>query len=404
MKRRIILMTMLPLVACHLTACKTPQPVVSNPVRTPPTAPVVEEPVKEPPFTKPEKQLFRNSITLGIVMPFYLSENFPEDVGFDSVEIDSRSLQALSFYEGALLAADSLRKTGIHVQLRIADNSSDTSAQQWILMNYQWMKQNDLTLLHFANQQCEDIAKAAQKFRLPVLISQCSNLTEALNEWTAVISPSTRTQCAEAMKFVTREFPMHEIAVMARQSGRENDLAEIFMNALNESHAGKVIRIFPTDTASWKKRISASPNETALVLASSDEYFVTAILNSLNLAGRKITVIGMPTWENFETVMPGSYNNLDVIIFHSSWLELGDEEVKAFRDFFIRQYKTDISWPAWQGFQTVLVASRAAYTEKVKDIFPEVFSPINSGGYENKSISIIRYAGFETIRLRRTSP
>ncbi len=390
--------------AAHLSSCKSSHPAISKPVTVAPPVKIEEEPVKEKPVPKTEKHLYRNSITIGVVMPFYLAENFREGIDLDSVEIDSRSLQALSFYEGALLAADSIKKTGIHINLRIADNSADSSAHQWMLMNYQWLKQNDLNFIHFANNQCDEIAKAAQKFRLPVFISQCSNLSESLNEFTAVISPSTRTQCIEAMKYVTDEFSMYDIAVMARQTGRENELAEVFMNALNEFAPGKALRISPTDTASWKKRITASGKETVMVLASSDEYFVTAILNSLEMAGRKITVIGIPTWENFETVRLGSFNNLDVICFNASWLELADEDVKSFREQFIRQYKADVNWQAWQGYQTVLNASYAAYTEKAYDIFPDSFSSINTGGYENQSISIIRYSGFEAIRLKRTKP
>lgn len=404
MKTKSLLILIVLVVAGHLSACKSSQPAVSKPVTIAEPVKAEEEPEKEKPVTKTEKRLYRNSITIGIVMPFYLAENFPEGMEFDSVEIDSRSLQALSFYEGALQAADSIKKTGIHVHIKIADNSTDTSAHQWMLMNYQWLKQNDLNFIHFANNQCDDIAKSALKFRLPVIISQCSNLSSALNEFTAVGFPSTRTQCAEAIKFVLAEFPMHEIFVMARQSGRENDLAEIFMSALNDRIPGKAVRISPADTASWKKRITSSDKETVLVLASSDEYFVTAILNTLDLAGRKITVIGMPTWENFETIRLGSFNYLDIICFNASWLEVNDAEVKVFREMFIRQYKTDISWPAWQGFQTVLNVSRAAYSEEVQDIFPDAYTKIHSGGFENQAVSIVRYAGLETIRLKYAKP
>lgn len=405
MKRKIVFIVFISVMANHLSSCKSSQPAVSSPVVVVPKVVTDDEkPVKEKPVTKPEKQLYRNSVTLGMVMPFYLSENFPEGKESDSVDIDARSLQALSFYEGALLAADSLKKSGIHVQLRIADNSTDTSAHQWMLLNYQWLKQNDINFIHFPGNQCDEIAKAAQKFRLPVFISQCNNLSAQLNEFTAVISPSTRTQCMEVMKFVAAEFSLHDIAVMARQTGRENDLAAVFMNALNDLIPGKALRISPSDTASWKKRIATSDKETVMVLASSDEYFVTAILNSIDLAGRKVTVIGMPTWENFETVRLGSFNNLDVICFNASWLEIGDDHIKAVREQFIRQYKTDITWPAWQGFQTVINTSQAAYTEKVNDIFSEFLTVISSGGYENQSVSIIRYSGFETIRLKCTKP
>jgi len=405
MKRKILLMVSIVVMAYHLSSCKSSQSTISKPVTvTQPVIHVVEEPVREKPKSKPEKQLYRNSLTLGIVMPFYLSDNFPEGVESDSVDIDARSMQALSFYEGALLAADSIKKTGIHIQLRIADNSTDTSAHQWMLMNYQWLKQNDLNFIHFASNQCDEIARSAEKFRLPVIISQCNNLSEALNEFTALITPSTRTQCTEAMKFVIDEFPMHTVAVMARQTGRENDLADIFLNALNRLSPGKAVRISPSDTASWKQRISASTSETVMVLASSDEYFVTAILNSLDMTGRKITVIGMPTWENFETIRLGSFNKLDVICFNASWLEFTDEEVKSFRDRYLSQYKTDINWHSWQGMQTVIFASHAAYTEKVKDIFPQLFPLVATGGFENQSVSIIRYSGFEAIRLKRTKP
>jgi hypothetical protein len=390
--------------ATKLTSCKTQQPVASQPVIPAIPQKEIKEPAIEKPAIKSEKVLYRNALSIGLVMPFYFFENFPEGIEFDSTEIDSRSLYALSFYEGALLAADSLKRTGIHVQIRVADNSADTSAHHWMLMNYQWMKQNDLNFLHFANNQCDNIAKSALSYRLPVIISQCSNSSPVLNEYTALMTPSTRTQIREAVKFVTEEFPMYKVGILSRQTGRENELAEIFLENLNDLAPGKAMRILPSDTSSWKKRIAADEKEPVIVIPSSDEYFVTAILNTLDLIGKKITIIGMPTWENFETLRLGGFANLDIICFQATWLELNDEPVKLFRENFIMQYKTDISWPAWQGWNLVLNSLQAAYTEKVKDIFPYLFSPVNSGGFENRSVSFIRYAGYETIRLKQSKP
>lgn len=405
MGRKVVWMIFISVMICNHSACKSSQPaVLPPPAVAAPVIPETEDPVKEKPFAAPDKQLYRNSISIGIVMPFYLNENFPNGVELDSAEIDTRSLFALNFYEGALIAVDSIKKSGIHIQLKVADNSADTSAYQWMLMNYQWLKQNDLNFIHFANNQCDDIAKSAEKFRIPVIISQCSNLSAELNDFTAVISPSSRTQCIEASKYIATEFPIYDIAVMARQTGRENELAEIFMSAMNELVPGKATRIAPSDTASWKKKLTASDKETVLILASSDEYFVTAVLNTVDLAGKKITVIGMPTWENFETIRLGSFANLDVIYFSSSWLEMTDEDVKLFRDQFIKQYKTDITWAAWQGYQMVMSASNTAYKEKVIEMFADYYSKIPGGGYENQSVSIIRYSGFETLRLKKTKP
>jgi ABC-type branched-subunit amino acid transport system substrate-binding protein len=390
------------LIAGHLTACRQSRPIVASPVNVSAALPVEDSvPVSHP--WKPvveEKENYRHSLTLGIVMPFYLVENFPEDIPPDSAGIDARSLPALSFLEGALLAADTLSHQDLQLKIRIADNSRDTSAYQWMLMNYSWLRQNDLTYMHFGSNRCEEISRVAARHRLPVVISQCGSITDAMGEYTAVMSPSTATQCREVARFVVKNFPAHEIIVMARATGREKELAEWFIQPLSEMVSGRLLRLNPADTISWLKRLATSSTAPLLILASSDEYLVTAVLHSLNQLAKKITVIGLPTWENFETLHLGGYENLDIICFHATWLDLNDPMIRTFREAFLKKYKTDINWTAWQGYQLTHWLATAAQRADVKQIFKEWFVQQSHGAFENQRLIFIRYSGFDTIRIQ----
>ncbi len=382
-----------------LTACRPARPAV---VFTPVSHQHVE--VAQTPdtiFDKPEPVIerFRDSVTLGLVMPFYFEENFPESVIGDSVEIDPRSKAALQFYEGALIAADSLRAAGVHFSIHVSDNGNDSLAYHWMLMNYSWLKKNDFNFIQYPSNQCDAVAQTAGHFHIPLIIAQCSPLSDSLNSFTAVAAPSTITQCRQAVKLLAKKFPMQKFIVMARSTGIEDVLAGYFTDALNEFAPERFSRISPSDTASWVKKVKTSTDEIVYILASSDEYFVTANLNSIDRIGRNLTVIGLPTWDNFETVFLGGFKNLDVICFNSMWLDFNDAEVLAFRNKYVQSYFNDITWNAWNGYCMVIKLARSVYYKTSLDALKALFPSLPNGGYENNDISLIRYSGFDTITL-----
>ena len=105
-------------VALVFSACKAKQNAIVQvhekeniPFPTP-------QPPKGIPQEKPKDTIqLKNEINIALLLLLYLEDNFKIDTSDTEPEIDSRSLPALSFYEGALLAKDSLEKTGIKINL-----------------------------------------------------------------------------------------------------------------------------------------------------------------------------------------------------------------------------------------------------------------------------------------------
>lgn len=97
----------------------------------------IEEEVQHPVSTYAERPVFSYQVRVALLLPFYLNNNqYPEEkpVVLDSLAVDqqeekwnlySKSEPFVQFYEGILMAVDSLKKAGYSVDLQVFDTERD---------------------------------------------------------------------------------------------------------------------------------------------------------------------------------------------------------------------------------------------------------------------------------------
>ena len=188
-----------------LIACKTQQPEV---VRPKPTPPVVQTGPKAAPVEKPRLvPKLQKEFSIALLLPLYLQQNMELDTSDINPELDLRSLSALSFYEGALLAADSLTKSGIKVKINVYDISEDTSAKHFMLLNYRTLKNSDLIFASYPSTHISEAVDAAKSYGLNIVFTQFGNpLLLKDNPNIVFASPSTTTQCKLMTEFIVNNF------------------------------------------------------------------------------------------------------------------------------------------------------------------------------------------------------
>ncbi len=397
------------------TAPQSPPVAELMPVQVPVQLPDPEESitgVTEEENPEPPAEIIRKAdIEFSLLLPFYFDDNFKEDTSEGEAEIDTRSVYALQFYEGALLAKDSLSKMGINLSLPVYDVAYDTLARKVLLLNYHRLKNSDLVIAGFSPFQCEEALSEAERLGIKFALTQYGNSAQIYQRpKTILMSSPPFMQCRLMSHYLANRFPQSDYFIFSRMERRENELADIFRNVLDSLLPGAKIRVADDEEFRYPEIFSRvdtlRPNH--LVIPSSDESYVSSILNRIDTLNIPFHITGLPTWENFETIRLGKFRNLRVIIFSSTWLNDHSEKNKNFRKIFIEKYKTDAQFPAYHAFNFCLTAARviAADEKLFPDILPEAFIDsdvfrfiqMDNGGFENIHIEVLQYNGFELTK------
>lgn len=397
-------------------SCKSSRPVVFTPKPQPAVVKSPEKSVEPKPKDVPKKP---KEIKIALLLPLYLEQNLELDTNDARVEIEPHSIPALSFYEGALLAADSLEKTGIKVRLSVFDVAPDSSVKHSIMMKYQELKNFDLVFANFPSAQASAAAEVSKQSGMKMILTQSGNSSVLKNNPNLVFaSPSTLTQCTLMADYIVNEFPYSNFIVLFRNIKRENELANGFKNAtdsllLNRHNIpNKTILMNYADSGLTVLEKYLSPEKrNILYFPSSDESYVSSVLSHLDTLNQKLTVVGLPTWENFESIPFNALINIEMYIFSSSFLDYGDSKITAFRKKFINHYKTDPLFNAYQGFDLIWHYSKLFNTYYMN--FMEYLTIDSAGspfkfvqddrtnGFENVSISVLKFENNQLLKVNK---
>jgi ABC-type branched-subunit amino acid transport system substrate-binding protein len=398
-------------------SCKTKQVVQKETPKKPVTVQTPAEKKAEKPkeITKVSKQM-----NIALLLPLYLEQNFEIDTSNSEVDMEPRSLPALSFYEGARLAIDSLNQSGIKVKLDVFDTSSDSSAKRAIVLKYQSLKNYDLVYATFPSSQANIAADEAKLLGIKMVLTQFGNSAALQSNSNIVLaSPSTITQCKLMADYIVNEYHYSNFMILVRKIKKENDLADVFKKETDSllvnkyKSENKITTVYYNDSiAPGLLKYLSADKRNILFLPSSDESYVSSVLNAIDTLKQKITVVGLPTWENFETVQYNKFLNLEIYIFSNSYLDYNDTETKNFRKKFIDHYKIDPLFNAYQGFTLTHYFTKLFnsydknFIEHVSD--NSMNAPFKfvqtekQSGHENTSISILKYSDYQLLKVNKT--
>ena len=286
-------------------------------------------------------------------------------------------------------------------------------------MKYQALKNHDLLFASFPSSQAVAAAEQAKLLGLKMTLIQFGNTNLLKNNSNIVLaSPSTITQCKLMADYILDQYHFSNFIVLTRNNKKENELADIFKKSTDSLLLNK----FKTETKSilinyadsGQKAVlnHLSPEKRNIIyFPSSDESYVSSVLNGLDTLSQKITVVGVPPWENFETIQFSKMLNLEVYIFTGSFLDYDDSKIKSFRKIFIEQYNIDPLFNAYQGFALTGYFSKL-FTEYDKNFMdyvsddmmlsPFKFAREEKGhGYENASISVLKYGDYRLMKVNK---
>lgn len=368
-----------------------------------------------------------------LLLPFYLDmQTVFSDTSYRiseklSKQHYSKAKYAIEFYQGFMLAADSLEKHGLKMNLRVFDTANDSATVAEILTDTS-LSNTDLFIgpLYLDNfMMVSDYAKLNEinivspvKLSNKILlgnnfVSKVVTSEPVLNKFLgSYIYDSLRYDnvlCAypdhveerKRMEFIKKEYYR-----LSSSSNTNNDTNGI--NLLKEVVLGN------NEVKEIKSRLDTARMNT-IVVPSANQAFVTQLLTvlyDLDEEEYDIKVIGMPEWQYFNNIEIDYLNQLNVHLLVSEFIDSESKDVKQFEKKFYTLHKTIPESFSFLGFDvgyyylSLLNSFGTNFQLMLLGVEDEVLSRkfqfFKTGfesGYENHSSYILRYTESKLVRV-----
>ena len=393
-----------------------PQKAADEPVKT-------EEPAKSTDPCVPGN-LSNRTWQVALLIPFQLEEADSigmGDAGSLRSPSDFRSLDFIQFYEGALLAIDSLSKAGLKVKVNVfdADAGEHTSKTRRLLAKPE-MKEMDLIIGPFFAKSFELVSAFAASYSIP-LVNPLSQRAEIIadNPYVFKVQPSAWVQYNELARYLANNFPNANVLIMTRNAEENAGVAASFKTSLSRYNQGNItvkesVYSQSADAGVLNKLVNGRQN--VVVLLTSDKALLPALLRKLNDARStySITVVGLPDWENLE--LDSHYLlNLNTHLFNPWFVDYASPEVKNFVKKFNERFlaEPELDKYAFLGydisfyFLNNLLHYGRGFSRCLSNIEHHglstgfTFRKTENGGYENASSSVYGLVDYKRRLLNR---
>lgn len=383
---------------------------------------------------KSEKEICHNMYDMGsydvaLVLPFFLS-------AYDSVQMVMKDepeetepkfikpFVFLQFYEGFMMAVDSMKNAGLNAKIHVYNLEDDVQAAKKMLKNPE-LKNMDLIVGPVYGNTFKIFADFAMEHRISI-VNPLSTREETTygNPYIFQPQPVFYDQHEILVNYLNREHDYSQIFIARHNAYRDELAMNELKNALNKDLESRPDAftslyheiIFSRDSTYTFEHLASVDHENVVVVYSENKVFILDILRSLNELRDtfNITVMGMPDWKEIEGLEAEHLNNLNTHIFARDFANYKNPPVRRFVMNFREKFATEPNNFAFSGYNigVYFLAALMKYGPSFEDCIRyfdmellnmgfnfESLNPQN--GYRNKTWKILK---MEDYKFRDISP
>lgn len=372
---------------------------------------------KEDPYAIPpsNSELFRKSketpknmstIKAALILPF---------------QEDKRMIE---YYEGFLMAVDSLKRSGTSLDLYVYDSGKEISTLNNILAKNE-MKKMDIIFGPMHQNQIKTLSDFADKNDIRLVIPFSAKDEEVFNN-PAVYQINTPQSYlySEVYEHFTRQFPnAHVIFIEPTSADKEK---EDFISGMKQDLKSKGISMQTVSENASKETLKAALHtgkENIFIPTSGKNVLLIKVLPQLTLLVRdtpeqSIHLFGYPEWQTYTRDHLDNFFELDVYFYSSFYTNTLFPAAVQFTNAYHKWYSKDLNskFPnyAMLGFDTgyFFLKGLSRFGSELENNLSKInnITPIqtgfkfervnNWGGFINKKVFFIRFTkNFELVKL-----
>lgn len=323
-----------------------------------------------------------NTIQVALLLPFMAN---------DPVRSDN-SLRFIEYYEGLLLAVDSLKNKGVSISLSVYDTESGTKRTKEILKNEELKKMN-LIIGAVQNDQIKLVADFAEKNNIKYVIPFTSRNDDVLSN-SAVFQVNTPHSYlyAKAAQLCNREFAdANIILVNTHDPDNKTDYIKTLKTELDSRNRSYTECNWTQETfsADMLSKLDSTRRNVVIPYSGSPDALNKIITPLRNIAeatpAYRLTLYGYPEWQTYTRDFLDDFFALNTYIYSNFYADNLSPEVHE----FYNKYKT------W--YSKTLINTFPKYGILGFDTGMYFFSALNKYGTNfEDNLSKIKYKSLQT--------
>lgn len=332
----------------------------------------------------------------------------------------------VQFYEGVLLAVDSLQNLGFKVALNVFDTQRNRDSIRQYFQTDEFYRTDLILGPIFPDVQTE-IAAYAAKNRIPIVSPLASQTTiTRSNSNYFQVNPSRDYLIRQTADLVAEEHFNSNLIVLKTSdySGTVegelvNLLREKFFNSgLLSSNEGVNFTLydFKNEGAFGLRRIMSKHKENVVYIPSSNEGELSVAISNLNNLSDEysITLIGTNRYPGYSSIQLEQFHNLKLKYIAPYYTEYNNEQTISFIEKYKENFGTEPDNFGFQGYDVTMyfLTALISYGSNFADCLPYLhtfqmqgnyhFEKLTQfGGYMNEGVSVISYTRDYEVKRKR---
>lgn len=248
-------------------------------------------------------------IKIAVFSPIYLDSSFNgTNFKLDAASLPKATLPGLEFYNGIMMAVDSLQSEKANVEVLFFDSKSTTEPMAKLLSGSVWDSVSLIIVSFNSRTDIKPLADFAASKSIPLISSTFPNDGGVNgNPFFVLINSTLRTHIEGIYRHLQKQYSTGNL-VYVRKKGQVEDMIQNVFASMGRTTPGiplKYKSIELTDSFTNKQLLAAmdSTKNNVVICGTINEAFGGRLIRALNASRNYPSIaIGMPTWDGIKEV------------------------------------------------------------------------------------------------------
>lgn len=333
--------------------------------------------------------------------------------------IDPKALGFLDFYEGAILAVDSMQRQGMNIEIYTFDASNQNTIAQMLQMK-EFLNLNLIIGPVYPELQSQ-VASFAAKNRIPMIspLSSSGNF-EQNNSWYFKANPTREYQIDQTASYIAREFSGKNLFLLqfnGNSSSPDASLSGLCKEKLASVGGNRFFREFnfQSQGVNGIKPLLDENGENIFILPTENEAQVSVTVTNLTALAEhyNIVLVGTSNLIKLKSIQTENYHRIQLRYLSPYFVDYKKPLVRKFVGKYREIFAGEPSQFSFQGFDVALyfLSALNRYGMDFRNCLPEFPMELTQmnfnfekvglmGGNMNKGLFITSYErNFDIINL-----
>jgi ABC-type branched-subunit amino acid transport system substrate-binding protein len=297
-------------------------------------------------------------VKIAVLLPLYIDSAFNNfDYKLHENYIPQYILTGLTYYNGVMLAADSLQKEGANIEIHVYDTKKKDESISTII--------NEMKPLNFSmviasfNNTNEQKIVSDYSFsnNIPLISSTYPNDAGIIsNPFFIMLNSTFKTHVEGIYKYAYNNYSGSKIMFITKQGFLEEKIKNVF-TALNQlPHLLKYNQITLTDNFLPDNLLPLmdSTKQNVIICGSFDQNFATRLVQTISAANvYNTTVLGMPDWDGIKALNQNESDGVQIIYSTPFNFSRNDSMYATIVSAYKQKYYAHPSDMVFKGFETM---------------------------------------------------